>query len=171
MKKELWRKSSQCTDCIYHCPEGLRKESIDPTTVWKEACSFSGYSFWPELEECEICFDFERAGSNTRKQDKARIDRWVNNHLCSQCAFNGLNGYDLCDKTIIRNPGEWHAQHRCHGYFHSMEAEKNCFCSSFLSLPQWATVELSPIRAGERIRKWEEFKVQNSGGGEVAEKD
>ena len=171
MKKDFWRKSRQCADCIHHRSQGLRQESTDPVAVWKEACRFSGYSFWPDLEECEICFDFESSGSDTRKQDKTGIDRWVNNHLCSQCAFYGMNGYDLCDKTIIRNPGEWNAQHRCHGYSRSKEADKNCFCSSFLSLPQWAAVESTPIRAGERIRKWEEFKEQNSGGGEVAEKD
>lgn len=81
-----------------------------------------------------------------------------------------MNGYDLCDKTIIRNPGVWHAQDRCHGFFRSKEADKNCFCSSFLSLPQWATVSSTPIRAGQRIRKWEEFKELNLGG-EVAEID
>lgn len=171
MKKEFWRKSRQCADCIHHRSQGLRQESTDPVAVRKEACRFSGYSFWQELEECEICFYFESAGSDTRKQYKTKIDRWANKHLCSQCAFFGINGYDLCDKTIIRNPGEWHALHRCQGYFRSKEADKNCFCSSFLSLPQWATVESTPLRDGERIRKWEEFKKQNSRGGEIAEKE
>ena len=38
MKKEFWRKAPQCAKCVYHCPEGTRPDSIDPTTVWKEAC-------------------------------------------------------------------------------------------------------------------------------------
>ena len=171
MKKEFWRKSHQCSDCIYHSPQGLRQDSIDHATVWKEACRFNGYSFWPELKESEICFDYVSVRSNTEKKNMTRIDRWAHQHLCSQCAFYGMNGYDLCDKKIIRNPEEWHAQHRCHGYVHEKDADKSGFCSSYLSLTQWAVVETTPIQGMERGRIWEEFKEQNSGGGEVAEKD
>lgn len=45
MKKEFWRKSRQCVDCIYHCPQGPRKESTDATAVRKEACRFKHVVF------------------------------------------------------------------------------------------------------------------------------
>lgn len=130
MKKEFWRKAPQCAKCQFHCPEGTRPDSIDPTTVWKEACRCSGYSFWPELEESEICFDFKTEGQNSSSKDKAEKEQWA-------------------------------MQHRCHGYTHDPAHDKGGFCSSFLTIAQWAEVESLPIYNGERKRKWAEFKEMN----------
>lgn len=75
MKKKFWRKAPQCAKCVYHCPEGARPDSIDPTTVWKEACHCCGYSFWPELGEAEMCFDFKTEGQNSAAKDKAEKEQ------------------------------------------------------------------------------------------------
>ena len=179
MKKEFWRKAPQCTKCIYHCPEGIRPDSIDPTTVWKEACHSCGYSFWPELEEAEICFDFKTEGQNSAAKDKAEKEQWAKQHLCINCAFyetNGLSAYvplnwkDEDDNAPLGGRKEasklleWMQERRCRGYVHVKEKDLNCFCSSFLSLNQWAEVQACPPCSEEKGRKWREFTALNTAG-------
>lgn len=170
MKREFWRKAPQCAKCVYHCSEGTRPDSLDPSTVWKEACRFCGYSFWPELEEAVICFDFKSEGRNTSK-DKVEKDKWAKKHLCSQCAFYGMNGFDLRDTKLIKNKDEWNAECRCRGYCPNKENDKGGFCSDYLSLDQWAEVEATPIYGGDRIRKWEMFRSINTGQSAVSDTD
>lgn len=161
MKKEFWRKAPQCEKCVYYCPKGNGRDVLDPKLVWREACRFSGYTFWPELEDAAICFDFKSEGQTSVVKDKAEKDKWVKQHLCNRCAFYGMNGFDLRDMTLIKTVEEWNEQHRCRGYVNRAENDKNGFCSSYLSLEQWAEVEATPIFGGKRIRKWEEFRVLN----------
>jgi hypothetical protein len=101
---------------------------MDPTTIWKEACSHSGYSFWPQLEEAEICFNFKNKDIASRKKDKAETLEWVKKHPCTKCAFFGMNG----------------------------------FCSSFLTLDQWAELQSTPIYDSERMHKWDAFREKNT---------
>ena len=164
MKREFWRKAPQCKKCIYHIPEGKRPDSNDSGTVWKESCRFTGHSFWPELEEAEICFDFRSTGKDAEIADQAEKDKWAKGHLCAKCAFYGMNGFDLRDQTLIRWPEEWHAQHRCRGYVHCIDHDKEGFCSSFLSIDQWAIIEATPIYGGERRRKRDLFREINTSG-------
>jgi len=157
MKKEFWRKAHQCAKCIYHCPEDTRSDSIDPTEVWKEACLRCGYSFWPELEEAEMRFDFKTEGQNSAAKDKAEKDQWARKHLCIRCAFyetNGLSTYVPLDgKSETTKLAEWMQERRCHGYVNVKEKDLNCFCSSFLSLSQWAEVQACPPGSEEQSRK------------------
>ena len=161
MKREFWRKAPQCAKCIYHCPEGPRPDSIDPHTIWKEACRSYGYSFWQELVEAEICFDYKTDQIIHDVEDQKEKDSWAKIHLCSSCAFYEMNGYELCDKSIVGNQAEWDALHRCHGYIWNDEVEPEGNCLSYLSLEQWAIVEGTPIKEGERIRVWEKFRAEN----------
>ena len=69
MKKECYRKSPGCAGCVFHRPEGKREGTvIDPDAVWKEACGYTGYSFYPELEPDEICFNRLSEGQWSRIQ-------------------------------------------------------------------------------------------------------
>ena len=173
MKKEFWRKAPQCKTCTYHCPEGKRPDSIDPESIWKEACHCCGYSFWPELEEAEICFDY-KGKAGTAATDRADKERWAKKHLCIECAFyetNGLSAYIPLDR---RDKGgeaaklaEWNAERRCRGYVHDESHDKSGFCSSFLSLSQWAEVQACPPCSEEKRRKWEEFRAQNTSNAEL----
>lgn len=133
---------------------------MDPTTIWKEACSHSGYSLWPQLEEAEMCFNFKTKGLGSERKDKAEKLEWAKNHPCSKCAFYEMNGFDLRDMKLIKDEEDWYAQHRCPGYASVKEHDKDGFCSSFLTLSQWAEVEATPIYGGERMRKWEQFREQ-----------
>ena len=85
MKKEFWRKAPQCSKCVYYSPEGTRPDPIDPTTEWKEACLCSGYFFWPEMEDAEICFDFRTKGRHPSK-DKDENDQWAMVQACPPCS-------------------------------------------------------------------------------------
>ena len=58
MEKEFWRKAPQCNKCIYHCLEGRRPDSIDPESIWKEACP-------PLSEEQRRKWEEFRAGNNS----------------------------------------------------------------------------------------------------------
>lgn len=162
MKKEFWRKAPQCPTCTHHCPEGKRLDSIDPKTIWKEACRFCGYSFWPELEDAEICFDFKSQGRDSLKSDKAAKDKWAREHPCLHCAFYETNGIEYYDHPERGKLEDWNAEHRCRGYVPIKEKDKNGFCSSYLSVNQWAEVESTPIYEGQRIRKWDEFRAINT---------
>ncbi len=162
MKKEFWRKAPQCSSCVYHRPEGKRPHSVDPDTIWKESCFICGFSFWPELEEAEICFDYASQRKDSAMVDKAEKDRWAKKHICSRCAFYETNGFEYFDHPEIGKYEAWNADFRCRGYIHIIDNDHNCFCSSFLSLEQWAEVESTPIYEGQRIRKWEEFRRVNS---------
>lgn len=168
MKKEFWRKAPQCAKCQFHCPEGTRPDSIDPTTLWKEACRCSGYSFWPELEEAAICFDFKTEGRNSSSKDIAEKEQWARRHLCINCAFyetNGLSAYVPLDgKSEESKLLEWMQERRCRGYVHVKEKDLNCFCSSFLSLNQWAEVQACPPCSEEKGKKWREFIALNTAG-------
>lgn len=168
MKKEFWRKTPQCTGCIYHCPEGTRPDSIAPSTVWKEACHCCGYSFWPELEEAEICFDFRTEGQDSAAKDKAEKEQWARQHLCIHCAFYETNGYDpyvpLDNKSEADKMREWMQERRCHGYVHVEDKDFNCFCSSYLSLNQWAEVQACPPFSEEKSQKWRDFTALNTAG-------
>ena len=171
MKKEFWRKAQQCAKCIHHCPEGSRPDSMDPTTVWEEACRCCGYSFWPELEEAEMCFDFKTEGQNSAEKDKAAKDQWARQHLCIHCAFYETNGFDVyvpLDKgSEADKMREWRNDRRCRGYVSVKEKDLNCFCSSFLSLSQWAEIQASPLCSEEKIRKWREFTALNTSGAAI----
>lgn len=168
MKKEFWRKAPQCTKCIYHRPEGNRPDSIDPTTVWKEACHFCGYSFWPELGEAEICFDFKTEGQNSSTKDKTEKELWAKQHQCIYCAFyenNGLDVYVPIDKGgATAKLAEWRTERRCRGYVYVKDKDCNSFCSSFLTLSQWAEVQTCPPYSEEKSRKWREFTALNTTG-------
>ena len=172
MKKEFWRKAPQCDTCRYHCLGGKREDSIDTTTEWNEACHRWGYSFWPELEQAAICFDAEAFDLNVALKNKTDKEIWVKTHLCSQCAFYERNGeayvdppfksqWDTEASLAKKKEEEWAMQHRCHGYANDPAHDKSGFCSSFLTIPQWAEVEALPIYNGERKRKWAEFKEMN----------
>ena len=120
MKKEFWRKAPQCAKCIYHCPEGPRPDAIDPTTDWKEACRCCGYSFWPELGDAEMCFDFKTEGQDSATSDNAEKEQWARQHLCFRCAFYEMNGYDAyvpldCGSEASKRE-EWRNERRCRGY-------------------------------------------------------
>lgn len=182
MKKEFWRKAPQCAKCVYHCPEGTRPDSIDPTTVWKEACRCCGYSFWPELGEAEMCFDFKTEGANSAAKDKAEKEQWAKQHLCIHCAFyetNGLSAYVplldvkqeedqvMSESTKAKILAEWNQERRCRGYVSVKEKDLNCFCSSFLSLSQWAEVQACPPCSEEKGRKWSEFTALNTSGAAI----
>lgn len=171
MKKEFWRKAPQCAKCVYHCPEGARPDSIDPTTVWKEACHCCGYSFWPELGEAEMCFDFKTEGQNSAAKDKAEKEQWARQHLCIHCAFYETNGFAVyvpLDKGgEAAKMAEWMQERRCRGYVSVKEKDLNCFCSSFLSLNQWAEVQACPPCSEEKGRKWREFTALNNTGESV----
>lgn len=139
---------------------------MDSTTIWKEACSHSGYSFWPQLEEAEICFNFKNKDIASRRKDKAETLEWVKKHPCTKCAFFGMNGFDLWDKKLIKNEKDWeenwNEQYRCPGYAHVKEHDKDGFCSSFLTLDQWAELQSTPIYDSERMHKWDAFRDDNT---------
>ena len=166
MKKEYWRKAQQCAKCVYHCQEGTRPDALDPTTVWKEACRCSGYSLCPELKEAEMCFDFKTEGQNSAARDKAEKERWARRHLCKRCAFYETNGFDVYVPLVkggeTEKMREWRDERRCRGYVSVIEKDLNCFCSSFLSLNQWAEVQACPPYSEEKGRKWREFTALNT---------
>lgn len=164
MKKEFWRKSPLCNKCIYHSPEGKRPDSINPESIWKEACHCCGYSFWPELEEAEICFDYKSIENNPA-EDKAQRDKWAKQHQCIGCAFyetNGLSVYIPLDRGgETAKLAEWNAERRCRGYVYDKAHDKSAFCSSFLSINQWAEVQACPPLSEEKSRKWRELTAYN----------
>ena len=162
MKKEYWRKAQQCAKCVHHCPEGPRPHLMDPTTIWKEACSHSGYSFRPQLEEAEICFNFKNKDIASRRKDKTEMAEWARKHPCRKCAFYDMNGFELRDKKLIKTEEDWYEQYRCPGYAHVKEHDKDGFCSSFLTLDQWAELQSTPIYDGERMQKWDAFRDDNT---------
>lgn len=168
MKREFWRKAPQCAKCLFHCPKGTRLDSIDPTIAWKEACHCSGYSFWLELKEAEICFDFKTKGDNASYKDNAKKELWAKQHLCINCAFyetNGLSAYVPLDgNSEASKRQEWMNERRCRGYVHVKDKDLNCFCSSFLSLNQWAEVQACPPCSEEKRRKWDLFREINTSG-------
>lgn len=59
MKKQYYdHKCVKCPVCGWFQPEGKRPSTVDPETVWPEACGNYGYSFdlnrYPELaDDCE----------------------------------------------------------------------------------------------------------------------
>ena len=164
MRKEYWRKAAQCAKCVYHAPAGTRPDSMDPEAVWKEACHCCGYSFWPELEEAEMCYDFS-TGPGFEKVDKAEKEFWAKGHLCSQCAFYDMNGYSayipLDRGGEASKRAEWNLERRCRGYVNVKEKDCGSFCSSFLSLDQWAEVQSCPPCSEEKGHKWNEFIAKN----------
>ena len=167
MKKEFWREAPQCLKCVYYSPVGTRPDSIDPTTGWKESCLCCGYSFWQELEDAEVCFDFKTKGRHPSK-DKDEKDRWAKQHRCIHCAFyetNGLSVYVPLDRGgETAKLAEWNAERRCRGYVPVNEKDCNVFCSSFLSLNQWAVVQACPPCSEEKSRIWKEFIALNTSG-------
>ena len=146
---------------------------MDPTTIWKEACSHSGYNFWPQLEEAEICFNFKNKDIASRKKDKAETLEWVKKHPCTKCAFYERNGEAFVNpisksksdnEAILakKKEEEWLTQYRCPGYAHVKEHDKDGFCSSFLTLDQWAELQSTPIQDDERMHKWDAFREKNT---------
>ncbi len=163
MRKEFWRKAQQCDKCIYHCPEGMRPGSLEPDTHWKEACRFCGTAFWQKLEMAEICYDFATDLIDLEGKDKKEKDVWARRHLCSKCAFYGMNGFEIRDKNLYKEKEDWDDQLRCRGYVHIPDKEPDGLCASFLSMDQWSIVELAPVGA-ERIRRWNAFRNENIKG-------
>ena len=159
MKKEFWRKAPQCAKCIYHCPEGTRPDSIDPTTVWKEACHCCGYSFWPELGEAEMCFDFKTEGPDSAARDKAEKEQWARQHLCHQCAFWENNGIAYLDCEDKNRQAEWELGYRCQGFLHLPGDEP--ICRTFLTIEQWKEIESTPTESYARGEKYSLFRKRN----------
>jgi hypothetical protein len=182
MKKECYRKSPECGGYIFHRPEGKRPEAqIDPDAIWKEACGDTGYSFVPELGPEEICFNhlddkqWDRVQKTSgacpldktispRTQLWARIitansKDWVDRHVCRNCAFFALNGYDLCGMEMKQS---WFTTLRCRGYVSDPSRESKCgVCSDYISLKQWAEILRTPIDGGQRSAAWDRFKSGN----------
>ena len=183
MKKECYRKSPGCAGCVFHRPEGKREATIiDPDAVRKEACGYTGYSFFQELEPDEICFNRLSEGqwSRIQKTSDSRAGEeispraqlwvktiaenskeWCTEHICRTCAFFGLNGYDCLDKNQNKELS-WFTALRCRGYVFdpSMEARRGV-CCDYLSIDQWAAIVRTPITDGRRIAAWDGFKREN----------
>ena len=183
MKKECYRKSPDCAGCVFHRPEGKRQGAvIDPDAVWKEACGCTGYSFYPELEPDEICFDrlseeqwikIQKTSDSRGSEDLSprallwvkttaeNSKKWARGHICTTCAFYGLNGYDILDK-VQKKKLSWFTTLRCRGYVFDPSREARCgVCCDYISLDQWATIVRTPITDGRRIAAWDGFKREN----------
>lgn len=76
-KKEYYRKCLLCPGCAFHRPEGKRPGSIDPDTIWKEACGLYGYSFFQDLEPAADCEGFktpaQHAADLARKEQEKKM--------------------------------------------------------------------------------------------------
>lgn len=115
-----------------------------------------------------MCFDFKTEGQNSVAKDKAEKEGWARLHQCLRCAFYETNGYDayvpLDNKSEADKMREWIQERRCRGYVSVKEKDLNCFCSSFLSLSQWAEVQACTPRSEEKGRKWRELIALNASG-------
>ena len=68
----------------------------------------------------------------------------------------------MSESTKAKILAVWNQERRCRGYVSVKEKDLNCFCSSFLSLNQWAEVQACPPCSEEKGRKWREFTALNT---------